>query len=447
MPSHQHKNAWVVSVNMGYGHARAAHGLEDLAYGDIITANDYPGIPSQDRKLWSSSRNAYEFISRLQPIPGIGKMAFGVLDYLQRIPEFYPRRDLSEPTAQLKYVYRLIRKKKLGKHLVEKLAKRKRLPLVSTFFNMGFAAEEHGYPEDIYLVTTDADISRAWAPMDPKKSRIKYFASNGRVVERLKLYGVRDENIFLTGFPLPKRLIGGPESSVVKPDLAARICNLDPNGVFISKYQKVLNDELGAELCQFQKKHHLTVTFAVGGAGAQRELGIRIVKSLKKEILRERLVVHLIAGTRKEVAAYFTKELKKMSLSGMIGKGVFVHVHRTRDDYFKHFDKLLRDTDILWTKPSELSFYCGIGLPIVMAPPIGSQEDFNKLWLETAVNAGTSQLNPDYANEWLFDWINSGGLAKYAWNGYIEAPTHGAYRIEAVLTGEKMPVADLPMIV
>ena len=28
----------------------------------------------------------------------------------------------------------------------------------------------------------------------------------------------------------------------------------------------------------------------------------------------------------------------------------------------------MRTTDILWTKPSELSFYCGLGIPIVMAP-------------------------------------------------------------------------------
>ena len=28
----------------------------------------------------------------------------------------------------------------------------------------------------------------------------------------------------------------------------------------------------------------------------------------------------------------------------------------------------MRTTDILWTKPSELSFYCGLGIPIIMAP-------------------------------------------------------------------------------
>ncbi len=81
-----------------------------------------------------------------------------------------------------------------------------------------------------------------------------------------------------------------------------------------------------------------------------------------------------------------------------------------------------------------------------MAPTVGSQEDFNRKWLMT-VNAGTDQLDPAHTGEWLFDWINSGGLARFAWNGYIEAPTHGAYRIQSVVTGEKMQLAELPLIV
>jgi hypothetical protein len=53
MPSllHHHKLAHVISVNMGYGHERAASGLSDLAAEQIISANDYPGIPKKDLKL------------------------------------------------------------------------------------------------------------------------------------------------------------------------------------------------------------------------------------------------------------------------------------------------------------------------------------------------------------------------------------------------------------
>ncbi len=438
------KKAWVVSVNMGYGHERAAFGLEDLAYGDIITANSYAGIPESEKKQWLDLRQIYEKISRLQPLPIIGPMAFGAMDYFQRIPDFYPRRDLSHSTIQLKQIYRTI-KNGMGKHLVEKLSKRK-LPFVSTFFIPAFAAEYYGYPGDIYIVTCDADISRAWVPLDPKKSRIKYFASNGRVVERLKLYGVREENIYLTGFPLPKSSIGGPNATIIKKDLAARICNLDPKGIFTQKYTKVLNDELGPQLCSFKKEHPLTLTFSVGGAGAQHKLGIDILQSLKTKLLRNELHVNLEAGTRKNLADEFTKAAIDLGLKKALKKSIHIHWYADRPTYFRSFNKTLRSSDILWTKPSELSFYAGLGIPIIMAPSIGSQEDFNKRWLET-VNAGTPQLDPRYVNEWLFDWINSGGLARFAWNGYVEAPTHGAYRIDNVITGETMNLAELPLIV
>ncbi|HVM90894.1 MAG TPA: hypothetical protein VMU11_03290 [Verrucomicrobiae bacterium] len=445
MVGHTKKKAWVVSVNMGYGHERAAYGLEDLAYGGIVTANDYPGIPERDRRLWSNTRMAYEFVSRLQPIPVLGSVFFGILDDIQRIPAFYPRRDLSRPTLQVREIYRSIRKHGLGRHLVDKLS-RERLPLISTFFLPAFAAEEHGYPGDIYIVTCDADISRAWAPLDPKKSRIKYFAANGRVVERLKLYGVREENIFLTGFPLPKKTIGGPEASIVKSDLSARICNLDPNGIFIQKYWKTLQDELGPERCEFKKKRPLTVTFCVGGAGAQQQIGADLMAGLRKQLLKGDLRLNLEAGTRMAVADFYREAASKLGLKRVFEKTLHIHAYHDRRAYFRTFTQTLRTTDILWTKPSELSFYAGIGLPIVMAPPVGSQEDFNRKWL-MGVNAGTDQLDPKYVSEWLFDWIDSGGLARYAWNGYIEAPTHGAYRIEQIITGEQMKLATLPLIV
>jgi hypothetical protein len=58
-----------------------------------------------------------------------------------------------------------------------------------------------------------------------------------------------------------------------------------------------------------------------------------------------------------------------------------------------------------------------------------------------------SQFDSTFTNELLFDWIYSGGLAKFAWNGYIEAPTHGTYRIESIITGKETPLANLPLIV
>ncbi len=442
----QSKQAWVVSVDMGYGHERAAWGLKELAYNNIIVANNYPGIPNRDKKLWLQSRRIYETISRFKSIPLVGDMIFEVMDKLQSIPQFYPRRDLSSPNLQLREVYTLIHQG-VGKHLIEQLIKRnKRLPLVTTFFQMAFTAEECGYPNDIYCVVCDADCSRTWVPYVPKQSRIKYFAPNGRVVERLKLYGIKPENIFITGFPLPKELIGGPRISVIKQDLSRRLRNLDPNKIFITKYEKTISSYLGKNWRQLNHKHPLTLTFAVGGAGAQKAIGVQILKSLTTAISRDQIKINLVAGIRRDIASYFKQACQNLKLTKFLGRDINILYQNNYHGYFKAFSQLLHTTDILWTKPSELSFYTGLGLPIIMSPPIGSQEHFNRVWLKT-VGGGITQNDPRYTNEWLFDWVNSGGLARVAWNGFIEAPTHGAYRIDSIITGKKIELEKLPLVV
>jgi hypothetical protein len=196
------KKAWVVTVDMGYGHQRAAYPLRDIAYKDVITINNYKGLPAEERKMWEQSREGYEIISRMQANSFFGKALFELFDKIQEIPSFYPRRDLSHPTFQLTQTYRLMEKKGLGRHLfTHVLSENDTLPLICTFFVPAFAAEFYGYRGEIYLQVCDADVSRSWVPRDPKKSRIKYLAPNRRVIERLKLYGVLEENIFFTGFP------------------------------------------------------------------------------------------------------------------------------------------------------------------------------------------------------------------------------------------------------
>lgn len=442
--------AHVVAVNMGYGHERPAHVLRSIATnGRVVIANSYPGIPDADRALWDASRSWYERVSRFRSVPLLGPAVFGAFDELQRIPEFYPRRDLSRPSLQLVELYSLLRRRQWLRHLIDALGDDPR-PLISTFFTPAFAAEEFGYPGDIYVVICDADMSRAWAPLEPKRSRIKYFAPTGRVVERLKLYGVREENIFFTGFPLPTEAIGGPEAAIVREDLGRRLCNLDPRGVFMSHATKSLESVLGNSFCDAvrgRQRIPLSLAFAVGGAGAQREIAAAAMGSLRQDILRGRLRMTLVAGTRKEVADYFREQVMGFGLGSALKEGaVRILLAHDRPEYFERFTALMRETDVLWTKPSELSFYAGLGIPIIMAPTVGSQENFNRNWLQQ-VGGGTDQLDPRYAAEWLFDWVNNGSLARMAWNGFVEAPTHGAYRIKDLLLGGSNSMHELPLVV
>ncbi len=441
--------AYVVAVSMGYGHERAASALRSIAVGKkIILANTYPGIPDRDFKIWHTGQVWYERISRFKRVPIIGQLAFEIMDRMQRIQPFYPRRDLSAPTLQIRQTYALIRKANNCRHLIEQLSKKPK-PLISTFMTPAFAAEEFGYPEDIYINICDADVSRAWVPLDPRKSRIKYFAPTGRVVERLRLYGVRKENILFTGFPLPMENIGGPEAKFLLDDIHRRMCNLDPHGVFASKYKFLLEAHFGKNYCDRlgKAKSPVSLTFAVGGAGAQREMGVQLATSLARDILDNKLVLNLVAGTRPEVGGFFHQELSKTPLKRALADGrLNILATTNRAEYFAEFNKLIRRTDILWTKPSELSFYTGLGLPILMAPTVGSQEDFNRNWLYQT-GGGTDALNPALANEWLWDWIKGGALARMAWNGYTNAPTHGSYRIEDVVKGREWTMHELPLVV
>ncbi len=418
------KKAWVLAADMGYGHQRTAYPLKDLSFsGKIINANSYDGIPEKDKRFWNSTRSLYEFISRFKRIPLIGNMIFSFLDKFQKILSYYPIRDLSRPDFNIKIVFSFI-KKGWGEDLILRF-KKNPLPLISTFFTPAFMAEYFQYPNDIYCVVCDADVARAWASLDPKKSKIKYFAPCTWVRDRLKLYGVDSQKIFLTGFPLPKENIG-EDMEILKEDLRNRIVNLDPKRNYRQLYKPLIQSYLG-DLPE-KSDHPLTIMFSIGGAGAQKEIGLRAINSLKNKIKANKLRMIIALGTRGELTKYFADNIRGLKLDG------WVHIlsAKTTNEYFEKFNQALRETDVLWTKPSELSFYAGLGIPIVIAPSIGSQEDFNKKWL-LHIGAGVPQENPKYTDQWLFDLLNSGNLAEVAMQGFVEIEKMGTYNIKKII--------------
>ena len=421
------KKAWVVTVDMGYGHQRTANPLRNIAFLDkVVNVNNYPGIPKEDQKIWHATRSLYEFISRFRRIPIIGIFLFLFMDRFQKILGYYPKRDLSKSTFSLKNVFYFI-KKGWGRDLVQKLAKHP-LPIISTFFTPAFMAEYFNYPGDIYCVICDADIARAWVSLEPQKSRIKYFASNTWTRDRLKLYGVSPKNIMLTGYPLPKENIGGENLEIVKRDLGYRLLNLDPNGKYRKLYAPLIKGYLG-QLPRFPN-HPLTIMFSIGGAGAQKEIALTIINSLKEKIKAKELRFIISVGTRESLRKYFADHVKDLELDGWL----HILCAKTMDEYFDTFNQTLRTTDILMTKPSELSFYGALGIPIIIEPSIGSQEDFNRRWL-LHIGAGMLQEKPKYTAEWLFDMLHGGDLAEAAMQGFVEIEKMGTYNIEKIVAG------------
>ncbi len=448
MTDHLHK-AYVVAVDMGYGHQRAAYPLLDVATvpggwhfekPTIISADSYPGIPYGDRMMWQATRKFYETVSRMKGFPLLGKQLFNVMDYLERIESFYPKRDLSKAPFKTKYIYRLI-KNGFGRHLIDELNKDP-LPFITSFFIPAFFAEEHGYKGEIYCLCTDTDISRVWAPLRPATSRITYLVPNYRVKERLKQYGVNGEKIFVTGFPLPKVALGAEkELEIARSSLRRRIALLDPRGRYQRNYKSILDLYLGGSVPE--KDIPLTLTFAVGGAGAQATIGISIIKSLRENIKAGTIKINLVAGSSNHVRRMYERALVRLRLDSYKGNSVNIIYDSDKYEYFKKFNNVLVGTDILWTKPSEMSFYAGLGLPIIIAPPLGAQEECNKSWLHS-IGAGTEQDDPRYVNEWLFDWLQSGWLAEAAMNGFMDAPKRGTFHIEdLVLRGKATEIEDV----
>ena len=418
--------AWVVSADMGLGHQRATSPLSCIAEEGILTAGSETVSSPKEKKLWDKTRRAYEFLSRIRAVPIIGKPLFALLDELQRIAPFYPLRDLSHSTYQVHLMDRMIRKG-IGGELIEKM-RTKPLPMVTSFLLPAIAADTAGY-EPVYCIICDAEISRAWVAKNPAASRIRYLVPCGRAIKRLKSYGVPDARIFMTGFPMPLEVLGNRDLDILRADMAQRLLYLDPCNRFWPLHGLNVAHFLGKENCSPKQERVLTLTYAIGGAGAQREAGRQIAASLRERIQKGELILNLVAGIREDVRDYF-ENVKNDLLPGSPNLKILYAPDKT--EYFRLFAQIIRTTDILWTKPSEISFYCGLGIPIIMSPPIGAQERYNAKWL-VEVQAGIPQDDPRYTDQWLFDLLEAGRLAEAAWSGFLKARKYGTYKIMDIL--------------
>jgi UDP-N-acetylglucosamine:LPS N-acetylglucosamine transferase len=96
--------------------------------------------------------------------------------------------------------------------------------------------------------------------------------------------------------------------------------------------------------------------------------------------------------------------------------------------YLRRFNELLARTDVLWSKPSEITFFAALGLPLVCAPPVGVHESWNQRWA-CERGAALEQHDPRTAGDWILEWVEDGTLANVAWNGFNALPSTGLYDI------------------
>ncbi len=418
----------VAAVDMGYGHLRAAHALAAALGVEVIEVDREPFSAPPESRLWERLRGSYTLLSRACEAPLLGPVLGRLLDGITEIPRLYPYRDQSSSTLGVEVLHWLIRRG-LGHTLVRSL-KRSGECLLTTFFAPALAAAEAGVPR-VVCVVTDSDINRVWAPREPRGSRIEYCVPSERALRRLRSYGVPASRIHVTGFPLPVELAGAADDGDHLQRLAARLVRLDPAGVFREQYREELSHVLGP-LAGGEEGRPPRLTFAVGGAGAQSSIAKALVPSLAAEVRAGRLRLALVAGVREQLAEQFTRWLADAGLSGAAESDVEVLYAPTLPAYFAAFNQLLLRTDILWTKPSELTFFGAAGIAMIFAPPLGAHERFNRRWAIQR-GAGLKQYSPGTGGQWLVEWLHEGILAGVAWSGHRRLPRRGTANILQVV--------------
>jgi hypothetical protein len=414
----------VCAIAMGYGHLRPAHALAEQLGEPFLEVDRPPLADPDEQKLWARTRFLYEGLTRLSQHPRAGAPLRSLLGGITAIPNLYPLRDMTAPTGGTRFLQWMADRHGLGHGVVDYLRKRDQ-PLLTTFFAPAVIADHLGC-EDVHCVVTDSDINRVWAPFDPARSKVRYYAPSTRVVQRLRAYGVPAERIEYTGFPLPHALLGGHDVPAARRNLAARLVRLDPDRAFRGTYRDELEQFLRVPLPAGQEGAPPRVVFAVGGAGAQVEMAAEFLPGMAPALKAGRYRLTLVAGVRSEVRERFERWVEQAGLA--VGEHVDILFEGDVVAYFEAFNRLLADTDVLWTKPSEITFFAALGLPLVFSWPVGVHEQYNRRWGIEA-GAGLKQRDPRFAAEWLAEWLADGTLAAAAWNGFMRLPKFGLYRI------------------
>ncbi len=393
----------------------------------IVHADRPPVATPAEVRTWDDARRSYEWLSRACDRRFVGRPARRLLDLLTSIPSLDAGHDLEAPNLAVKTVARLARRG-VGAGLIEHL-RATGAPLLSTFYTPAVIAADAGLP-GVHCVVTDVDVHRVWVPRDPRASSVTYCVPAQRTVRRLVAYGVPADRIHLTGFPLPPELLGGRELPVARRVFAARLARLDPSGAVRRDEGAALVHLLGdaADVARDTPPAPLHVAFAVGGAGAQTRYAHALARGLAESVRAGHVRLTFVAGRRAEVAERLSDALARAGLSDLPPGRAQVLRAPEFTSYLDAFHRLLAETDVLWTKPSELTFFAALGLPLVFSPPLGSHERANRRHARRA-RAALRPGSPLRAGEFLRRALASGELARAALAGWRALPKRGTYRI------------------
>jgi UDP-N-acetylglucosamine:LPS N-acetylglucosamine transferase len=400
----------VTAVGMGYGHLRAAAALADHWKSTIDRADRRPLANRPERLIWGLARGAYHSLSRWSQSGSRYSPFHRALDALTAIDD--AEEDHSDrPPWTVRLLDTLIRRG-FGAGLGRRLEIGP-TPAVATFYANALAAERHS-TVPVACVVTDSHAHRVWAPRHPGSSRVSYLVPVPGTAACLTAYGVRPNRVRVTGFPLPPELVGDVDEDILERNLARRNQRLRDRG---------------------SKRSPIRITIAVGGAGAQADHVRGIIDELHRELREDRYRLALVAGTHRWVAQRFRRWASRAIEAGAPGDAVEVLYFEDFLEYYRAFNRLLADTDLLWTKPSELTFYAGLGLPLILEAPVGDHERHNRR-LAIRAGAGADRPPPGEITRWLRHGVENGGFATAAQAGRERLKACGTRNIASFCSTE-----------
>lgn len=384
----------LAAVEMGYGHLRPAAALAAVLGVPVERADLPPLAGPVEARAWEAARALYHGTSRRSQDPRFGAPFLAALEAMSAI-RGSPDEPQPDPDAGTRAVALSIARG-LGAGLVARL-RETGAPLLTTFYLPALAAAAAGLPA--WCVVTDTDCARAWARPRAADGGVRYCAPTERVARRLRSYGVPGADVLLTGFPLAPSL-ADPEPA--ERNFAARVRRL--------------------------RGGPARVLFSIGGAGAQAAMVRAALPALAPLVREGRLALRFAIGTHHHLRAELT--------AAAAAEGVevdFVSAERA-EAYPAPFDAALADTDLVWTKPSEMVFYAGLGLPLLLAPPIGVHERLNEAWL-LGLGGGVGVPDASGLGALVAAGLDDGRFVELAEAGWVRVPRDGARRVAALVCG------------
>lgn len=414
------KNILLVTAEMGFGHLRAIKPLSDILQNPIIELSKNDNSSEKEKKHWNKIRKQYEYLSRCKDKPITGILIYPIFNQLLKISK-NTTKDLSKASYQVKLLYYLIKKRNICNGIMSLLKNKENSSLLTSFYAPAIANDIYNKTKS-YCIICDSDINRVWVSKNPKESNITYFSPCQTASNRLKQYGINEKNIILTGFPFPQELIGTAKKEILENNFIKRLLKLTKNE------QTLLNLLKNLDLSNYNatsslNDNKLEITLAIGGAGAQKNLAKKIIEDLENQLLEDNIKLNLVAGIKREVNEYFIHLCQKAQL-----KNINIIYADNFDEYYNLFNKTIANTDVLITKPSELTFYCALGLPILLTEPIGYQEERNKQWaLEN--NFALDFPYHESLDKFIEREITNNSFAEIATNAFKNNSQNGVYQI------------------